>query len=45
MGMEISACKVSVGKIEGKRSLTRPRSRWDDNIKMNVKDIGWQVMG
>jgi len=30
-----------VGKHEGKRSLERPRSRWDEDIKMNLQEVGW----
>jgi hypothetical protein len=30
-----------VGKPEGKRPLGRPRRRWVDNIKMDVRGIGW----
>jgi hypothetical protein len=33
-----------VGKPEGKRSLGRPRYRWEDNIKMKVREIGWAGM-
>jgi len=29
-----------VGKPEGKRPLGRPRRRWEDNIKMNLQDVG-----
>jgi hypothetical protein len=29
-----------VGKPEGKRPLGRPRRRWEDNIKMDIKEIG-----
>ena len=32
--------KVLVGKPEGKRPLGRPRRRWEDNIKMNLQDLG-----
>jgi hypothetical protein len=31
---------VLVGKPEGKRPLGRPRRRWDDNIKMHLREIG-----
>jgi hypothetical protein len=31
---------VLVGKPEGKRSLGRPRRRWDDNIKMGLQEVG-----
>jgi hypothetical protein len=34
---------VSVGKPEGKRSLGRPRRRWEDRIKMDPGEIGWGV--
>jgi hypothetical protein len=30
-----------VGKPEGKRSLGRTRRRWEDNIRMDLKEIGW----
>jgi hypothetical protein len=30
-----------VGKTEGKRPLGRPRHRWEDNIKMDFREIGW----
>ena len=32
--------KVSVGKPEGKRPLGRPRRRWEDNIKMDIQEVG-----
>ena len=32
--------KVLVGKPEGKRPLRRPRSRWEDIIKMNLQEVG-----
>jgi len=35
-GVEESLYGVLVGKSEGKRSLGRPRSRWEDNIKMDL---------
>ena len=31
---------VLVGKPEGKRPLGRPRRRWEDNIKMNLQEMG-----
>jgi hypothetical protein len=33
-----------VGKPEGKRPLGRPRRRWEDNIKMDLREIGWGGM-
>jgi len=35
---------VSVGKPEGKRPLGRPRRRWEDNIKMDLQEVGCEVM-
>ena len=32
--------RVLVGKLEGKRPLGRPRRRWEDNIKMNLQEVG-----
>ena len=32
-----------MGKPEGKRSLGRPRRRWEDNIKMNLQEVGFGV--
>jgi hypothetical protein len=32
--------KVLVGKPEGKRSLERPRRRWEDGMKINLRQIG-----
>lgn len=36
--------KLLVGKTEGKRSLGRPWRAWKDNIKINLKDVGWKVV-
>jgi hypothetical protein len=33
-----------VGKPEGKRPLGRPRHRWVDNIKMDLREIEWSCM-
>ena len=32
--------RVLEGKPEGKRSLGRPRRRWEDNIKMDLHEVG-----
>jgi hypothetical protein len=32
--------RVLVGKHEGKRQLGRPRRRWEDNIKMDLQEVG-----
>ena len=36
--------KVLVGKPDGKRPLGRPRRRWEDNIKMDLEEVG-RVVG
>jgi hypothetical protein len=33
-----------MGKPEGKRPLGRPRRRWEDNIKLDLREIGWGGM-
>ena len=35
-----NAYRVLVRKSEGKRSLGRPRRRWEDNIKMDLREVG-----
>jgi hypothetical protein len=40
MGEERGAYRVLVGKPEGKRPLGRPRSRWEDNIKIDLQEVG-----
>jgi hypothetical protein len=40
MGEESKVYKVLVGKPEGKRPLGRPRRRWEDGIRMNLREIG-----
>ena len=35
-----SAFKILTGKPTGKRPLRRPRNRWEDNIRMGLKEIG-----
>ena len=39
------AYRVFVGKPEGKRPLRRPRFRWEDNIKMDLEEVGWEGHG
>jgi hypothetical protein len=41
MGEERNVYKVLVGKPEGKSLLGRPRHRWEDGIKMDLRDTGW----
>ena len=40
MGERRGVCRVLVGKPEGKRPLGRPRRRWEDNIKMDLQEVG-----
>jgi hypothetical protein len=35
--------RILVGKSEGKRPLGRPRRRWEDNIKMDLQEVGSEV--
>jgi len=44
MGEERGVYRVLVGKLEGKRSLGRPRRRWVDNIRMDLKEVGCGYM-
>jgi hypothetical protein len=36
--------RILVGKTEGKRLLGKPRRRWVANIKMDLREIGWDGM-
>ena len=40
MGEGRGVYRVLVGKTEGKRPLVRPRRRWEDNIKMDLQEVG-----
>jgi hypothetical protein len=40
----VNAHKNFVGKPEGKKSLGRPRRRWEDNIKMDHREMGFEVV-
>ena len=40
MGEERGVHRFLVGKPEGKRPLERPRRRWEDNIKMDLQEVG-----
>jgi hypothetical protein len=40
MGERRGVYRVLAGKPEGKRPLGRPRRRWEDNIKMDLQEVG-----
>jgi hypothetical protein len=44
MGEKRNAYRILVGKPEGNRRLGRRRHRWVDNIKMDLREIGWDGM-
>jgi hypothetical protein len=44
MGEKSNAYRILVGEPEGKRPIGRSRRRWEDNIKMDVREIGWGGM-
>jgi hypothetical protein len=44
MGEQRNAYRILVGKPEGKIPLGRPRYRWVDNIKIDLRQIGWDGM-
>jgi hypothetical protein len=41
MGEDRNSYKVLMGKPEGKSPLRRPRRRWEDGIRMDLREIGW----
>jgi hypothetical protein len=45
MGEMINAYNIFVGIPEGKRPRGRPRRRWECNIRMELREIGWERGG
>jgi hypothetical protein len=43
-GEKRNAYRILVGNPEGKRPVGRPRRRWEDNIRMDLREIGWGGM-
>jgi hypothetical protein len=41
MGKERGAYRVLVGRPEGRRPIGRPKRRWEDNIKVDLLEVGW----
>jgi hypothetical protein len=37
------AYRILVGRPEGRRPLGRPRRRWEDNIKIDLEEVGWAM--
>jgi hypothetical protein len=44
MGEKMNAYMILVGKPEGKIPLQRPIRRWEGNVKMDVRELGWGGM-
>ena len=44
-GERIGACRGLIERPEGRRTLGRPRRRWEDNIKIDLKEVEWRVVG
>ena len=45
MGQSRNAYRVLVGKPESKKLLGKPRRRWEDNIKMDLREVGCDPIG
>jgi hypothetical protein len=43
-GENSGAYRILVGRPERKTTLGRPKRRWEDNIKMDIQDVGWESM-
>jgi hypothetical protein len=44
MGERRCVCRVLVGKLKGKRPFGRPRRGWEDNIKLDLQEVGSECM-
>jgi hypothetical protein len=44
MGEMRGAYRILVGRPEGRRPLGRPRRRWEDDIKLDLQEVGWGGM-
>jgi hypothetical protein len=44
IGEKRNAYRILVGKPEGRRPLRRSRRKWMDNIKIDIRDVEWDVM-
>jgi hypothetical protein len=44
MGEKRNVYRILVGKPEGERPLGRPRRRWEDNNRIDLRKIGWGGM-
>jgi hypothetical protein len=44
MGEKRGAYRIFMGQPEGKRPLGRPGRKWEGNIKMNLRELGWDGM-
>jgi hypothetical protein len=44
MGERRCAYRIYVGKGEGKKQFETPRQRWDDNIKTDLQELGWEYV-
>jgi hypothetical protein len=43
-GLKTNAYRIVVRKSDGKRPLGRPRRRWEDNMRLDLREIGWGGM-
>jgi hypothetical protein len=43
MGEMRNACNILVGNSEEKRPLGKPRRRWEDNIRIYLREIRWKL--